>query len=63
MKIYYRVYDGRNQLLVSTQSLGLAQAVLSSADPARGPYFWFVGGYAEDVASILLGNRFASVLA
>ena len=49
MMLYYRVYNGTNQLLVSTRSSGLAKAVLSSADPAKGPYLFFVGGYAEDV--------------
>lgn len=56
-KIYYRVFNGTNQLLVSTQSLSLAKAVLTSADPARGPYLFFVGGYAEDVTPFLLTVR------
>lgn len=52
-KLYYRVYDGTNRLLVSTTSLCLAKAVLSSSDPVMGPYLFFVGGYAEDIAPFL----------
>lgn len=48
MNLFYRVYDGTNQLLVSTHSPDLVKAVLSSADSAKGPYMFFIGGYAED---------------
>lgn len=53
MRIYYRVYNGANQLLVSTRSVSLVNAVLASADPSKGPYLLFAGGYAEDLAPFL----------
>ena len=57
MKFYYRVYDGTNQLLVSTRSVAFAKAVLCSANPSKGPHFIFVGGYAEDVVPFLPADR------
>lgn len=52
-KLYFRVYDGTNQLLVSTRSLGLAKDILYSANPLKGPYHFFVGGFAEDLTPFL----------
>lgn len=52
-KLYFRVYDGTNRLSVSTQSLSLAKSVLYGADPLKGPYHFFVGGFVEDLAPLL----------
>jgi len=52
-KLYFRVYDGAGQLLVSTQSFPLAKAVFYSADTAKGSCRFFVGGYAEDVEAFV----------
>lgn len=51
---FFRIYDGKGNLLISTKDFALAKDVFYSAyNPMDGPYQFFVGGYMDDLAPFL----------
>jgi len=51
---YYRIYDSRGRLLVSTRDFAFAREFFyKEYNPMCGPYQFFVGGFMDDLAPFL----------